>query len=197
MWIEISTKRKERHSHKRAWFGQSGKTNSMQKEVWQDVLQNTFGAIRLHCGSNNNPSVGQSVDSLKTLIISGLACRDLLNPNCKDDGATLLDNLHSCLKPSVVSSPSQSISHDRQTTDYVLYIVHANEAQEGVRTAMCAGDIKMFLVAYVSGLIARRLLCNGSCDACKACLISEIPSTTDVYRLQAVQQYCTVCYISN
>jgi hypothetical protein len=56
-----------------------------------------------------------------------------------------------------------------------------NEAQEGVRIAMCAGDVKMFSVAYVSGFIARRLLRNGSCDACKACLISEIPSTTDIY----------------
>ena len=33
----------------------------------QDALENTFGgAIRLHCGSNNNPSVGQFVDSLKS-----------------------------------------------------------------------------------------------------------------------------------
>jgi len=39
----------------------------------------------------------------------------------------------------------------------------------------------MFSVAYVSGFIARRLLRIGSCEACKACLISEIPSTTDVY----------------
>jgi len=137
------------------------------------VLENTFGAICLHCGSNNNPSIGQFV------IISGLALRGLLN--CEDHGATLLDNLHSCLKPSVVSSPSQSISHDRETTDDVLYIVHVNEAQEGVRTATCAGDVKMFSVAYVSGFIARHLLCNGSCDACKACLISETPPTTNVY----------------
>jgi len=47
--------------------------------------------------------------------------------------------------------------------------------------AMCAGDVKMFSVAYVNGFIARHLLCNGSCDVCKACLISEIPSTTNVY----------------
>jgi len=46
---------------------------------------------------------------------------------------------------------------------------------------MCAGDVKMFSVAYVTGFIARCLLHNGSCDACKACLISEIPLTTDVY----------------
>ena len=46
---------------------------------------------------------------------------------------------------------------------------------------MCAGEVEMFSVAYVSGFIARHMLCNGSCDACKACLISETPSTTDVY----------------
>ena len=73
------------------------------------MLENTFGAICLHCGSNNNPSFGQFLVALKTVIISGLACRGLLNPNCEDDdGATLLDNLHSCIKTSVVSSPSVS-----------------------------------------------------------------------------------------
>ena len=46
---------------------------------------------------------------------------------------------------------------------------------------MHAGDVKMLVVAYVSGFIARRLLRNGSCDACKACLTSEAPSPTDVY----------------
>jgi len=135
----------------------------------------------LHGKSNNNSSFGQFVDAHKTVIISGLACRGLLNPNSEDDGATLLDNLHSCLKPSVVSSPSQSIRHDRETTDDVLYIVYMNKAQEVVCTAMCAGDVKMSSVAYVSGFIARHLLRNGSCDACKAYLISEISSKTNVY----------------
>ena len=88
------------------------------------MLQNKFSAIFLHCLSNNNPSVGQFVDALKTVIISGLACRGLFNPNSDDDGATLQDNLHSCLKPSVVSSPSQSISHDRETTDIVHVTKH-------------------------------------------------------------------------
>jgi hypothetical protein len=91
------------------------------------VRQNTFGAIRLHCRSNINPSVGQSVDALKTVIVSGLAFRGLLNPNLEDDGATLLDNLHSSLKSSVVSAPSQSLSHDRHTTDDVPYIVHVHK----------------------------------------------------------------------
>ena len=84
-------------------------------------------------------------------------------------------------KPSVVPSPSQSISHDREITDDVAHIFYMNEAQEVAHMAMWNGDMKMFSVAYVSGFIARSLLCNGSCDACKACLIYETPSTTYVY----------------
>jgi len=59
-----------------------------------------------------------------------------------------------------------------ETTD-VLYIVDMNEAQEWVCTAIRVDDVKMLSVAYVNGFIGRHLLCNGSCDACKACLISE------------------------
>jgi hypothetical protein len=86
----------------------------------QDAFENTFVAIRLHCGSNNNPSVGQFVDALKTGIVNGIAYRGLLDPNSEDDGAALLDNLHSFLMSPSVSSPSQSTSHDRETT----YDVH-------------------------------------------------------------------------
>ena len=49
----------------------------------------------------------------------------------------------------------------------------------------------MFSVAYVSAFIARHMLCNGSCDACKACLICETPSKTDVY-IGLKQCSCTV-----
>ena len=54
-------------------------------ETWslnQDPLENTFGVIHLHCGSNNNPTVGQFVDALKTSIINGLAYKGLLNAKC-------------------------------------------------------------------------------------------------------------------
>jgi len=54
----------------------------------------------------------------------------------------------------------------------------------------------MLPVAYVSGFIARHVLCKGSCDACKACLISEAPSPTGLHKLQGVQQYSTVSYLS-
>ena len=42
-------------------------------------LENTFGVIRLHCGSNNSPTVGQFVDALKTNNINDLAFTDLRN----------------------------------------------------------------------------------------------------------------------
>jgi hypothetical protein len=42
----------------------------------QDALENTFDAIRLHCGSNNGPS-----NALKTVIINGLAYRSLYGTN--------------------------------------------------------------------------------------------------------------------
>jgi hypothetical protein len=41
----------------------------------QDPLENTFGVIRLHCGSNSNQTVGQFINALKTIIINGLDFR--------------------------------------------------------------------------------------------------------------------------
>jgi hypothetical protein len=92
----------------------------------QDALENTFGAIHLHCGSNNNPFVGQFVNDLKPVIINVLTFRCLLYSNCKNDGTTVLDNLHFFLKTSCVSSSSPSTSHDRETANDVPYIVHMN-----------------------------------------------------------------------
>jgi hypothetical protein len=125
----------------------------------QDALENTFGAIFLHCGSNNYPTVGQIVDALKIVIVNSLAYRGLLDPNCKDDGATLLDNMHSFLRPSSVSSPSLSTSHERDTTDNVPFIAHGKRAQQEVRD----GDTKVLSIAYVSGFIARCVLPDGTC----------------------------------
>ena len=136
----------------------------------------------MHCGSYSNPSAGQFVDALKTVIINGLAYRSLYGTNCEDDGASLLDKLHSFLKPSSASSTSPSTSHDRETTDSVPDIVHiGKEVQRGVIAAVRACDIKVFSVGYVSGFIAKRLLNNSNCDICKKCLISEVPSPLDTY----------------
>ena len=137
----------------------------------QDALENAFGAIRLHCGANNNPSVGQFVGALKTAIITGLVYRNTYGTNRGDDGVSLLDKLHSVLKPSSASSTSPSTSHCSETTDSFTGIVHTGkEAQRGVSAAVRACDMKTFSVAHVSGIIAKHLLSNNYCDICKKCL---------------------------
>jgi hypothetical protein len=55
------------------------------------------------------------------------------------------------------------------------------EAQQGESKAIRVGDMATLSIAYVSGFIARRLLCNSNCDACKAFLIYETPSPSDVF----------------
>jgi len=69
----------------------------------QDPLENTFGVIRLHCGSNSNPTVGQFVDALKTGIINGLVYTSLCNADCEGDDTELLDDQRSLLKESSAS----------------------------------------------------------------------------------------------
>jgi hypothetical protein len=56
----------------------------------QDPLENTSGVIRLHCGSNNNPTAGQFADALKASIINGIAYTGLRNASCEGDDAELL-----------------------------------------------------------------------------------------------------------
>ena len=47
--------------------------------------------------------------------------------------------------------------------------------------AVGACDTKMFSVAYAGCFIAKCLLNNSNCDICKKCLISDVPSTLDIY----------------
>ena len=84
----------------------------------QNALEKTFGTNHLHCVFNSNQSVGQFVDALKIVIINGLAYKSQYVTNCEDDGASLLDKVHSFLKPSNTST-SPLTSHDSETTDSV------------------------------------------------------------------------------
>jgi len=86
----------------------------------------------LHCGSNNNPSVGQFAVVLKTVFINGLVYRNLYCTDCEDDGASLLDKLHSFLKPSKATSASPLTIHDSKPTDTVptLFILEKKQNVE-------------------------------------------------------------------
>jgi hypothetical protein len=83
---------------------------------------NTFGVIRLYCGSNDNPTVGQFVDVLKTSIISGLAFGGLCGTNCEDDDAAVLDILQLLLGAPDVASRNPSTSHGKRTSETVLRV---------------------------------------------------------------------------
>ncbi|PNF15445.1 hypothetical protein B7P43_G18116, partial [Cryptotermes secundus] len=148
----------------------------------QDPLENTFGTIRLNCGSNNIPTVGQFVHALKTSIINGLAFRELGETNCDDNGATLLDNLQSLFRAPEAASRNPSTSHDRETPAGVPESFHvAQQVQMDMSPAVPAGDMEMFSVTYVSGSIARQVLRGVSCDACKTCLTSEVLLSANVF----------------
>jgi len=144
----------------------------------QDPLENTFGVIRLHCGSNNNTTVGQFADALKASIINGLAYTGLRNANCEGDDTELLDNLHSFLKESSASRPNPSTSHGRETIHDGL---SASRIAEQVEREVNDVDMGLFSVAYVSGFIARHVLRAVRCDDCKACLTSPVMMSTNAF----------------
>jgi len=95
-------------------FKRAGLDYLETRSLNQDPLENTFGVIHLCCCSNNNPTVGQFVDALKTSIISGLVHTVLRNANCEGDDIELLDILHFFLKESCASPPNPSTSHGRE-----------------------------------------------------------------------------------
>ena len=140
----------------------------------QDPLENTFGVIRLHFDSNNNPNVGQFVDALKTSIINGLGYTGLHNAKCEGDDTENLVNLHSFLKESRASPQNPSTSHGRETFHDGLRGCHIAEQMQWELNDV---DMDLFSVAYISGFIARHVLRAVRCDDCKTRLTSPVMST--------------------
>jgi hypothetical protein len=90
----------------------------------QDSLGDTFGAIYWHYGSKNSPVVGQTVKNPKTSIISAFDFRGLQHV-----GTTLQDNLHSLLR-TLDASPNTSTTHSNEIPDDVHNNVHVAEQAE-------------------------------------------------------------------
>ena len=148
------------------------------QSLYQDPLENTFGVIRLHCGSNNKPIVGQCVDALKISIINGLVYTGLRNANCEGDGTELLDNLHSLLKESCASPLNPSTIHGKKTLHDGLSSSHiAGQVQQEVNDV----DMDLFSVACVSGFIARHVLRAVRCDDCRTCFTVPVILSTKAF----------------
>jgi hypothetical protein len=117
--------------------------------LFDDPLVNTFGAFHTYCGLNNNQTVGQFVDDLKTSITNGLAVRGLCGNNYEDDGATLMDNLKSLLR----APDASPLSHGKEHTDDFPESFHvAQKLWKDIGAPLHAGDMGIFSVAYVRGV---------------------------------------------
>jgi hypothetical protein len=58
-----------------------------------------------------------------------------------------------------------ALSHSKETRDVPESFHVVQQVQKDIGAAVHAGDIEVFSVAYVSGSIARQVLCGVSCDA--------------------------------
>jgi hypothetical protein len=141
-------------------------------------FENTFSVICLHCGSNNNPTVGQFGDALKTSINNGLDFRDLNNTNHEDNKTELLDYLHSLLEEYYIYIPHPSTNHGIGTGDAVA--IHVAEQVQEEEVLNC--EMKLLSVAYIIGFIARHVLPGINCDDCKACLTSPVLLGTTAFK---------------
>jgi hypothetical protein len=131
----------------------------LTRNLNQEPLENTFGAIHSYYCSNNNPTVGHFVDALKTSIINGPAFRGLCETNCEDDGATLLDNLQSLFRAPDVASRNPSTSRGKETPDTVPESFHvAHQVQKDICAAVQTGDMEVFSVAYVCCYACKTLI---------------------------------------
>ena len=127
------------------------------RSLSQDALENTFGVINLHCGSNNNPTVGQFVDALKTCTIIGIAYTGLCNAMCEGDDTELQNNLYSFAKGSCASPLDSSTSHGRETLHDGLSGCHIAEQ---VQWELNAVDMDLLLSSICQWL---------HCDAFVTC----------------------------
>jgi hypothetical protein len=90
----------------------------------------------------------------------------------------VLDKLQSLFRGPDASPPKPftgNVTENRHDATDSFHV--AEQVQENVNAAVCAGDMEVFSVAYVSGFNARQLLRGVDCDARKTCVISQVIST--------------------
>lgn len=122
----------------------------------QDPLENLFGCIRGHCGSNPNPNVPQFIAALKTSIINNLKYKCGVK-NCEDDTNSLLTNMTTYLKTDTHTSTSINMSYDMPDDNTIVSDAESDEMQA---------------CAYVCGFIFKKIK-NNSCKFCKIIMVSN------------------------
>ena len=93
----------------------------------------------------------QCVHVLKTIIISVLSFRALINTNCEDGKNELRDNLHSYIEESHASLTLPSTNQGTGKDDVVpIYVAEQVQQEEALNC-----DMKLLAVTYDGGFIAR------------------------------------------
>ncbi|XP_059046613.1 uncharacterized protein LOC131842112 [Achroia grisella] len=124
----------------------------------QDPLENCFGCIRYHCGSNTNPTISQFVAGIKTAIITNLR-HSGQNTNCEDDSATLANNLLPFLTSNLEQEQQTYTEHTVSADNVETLLANTVEAMD---QATPEGQA----CAYICGFIFKKLRHN----ECKDCL---------------------------
>jgi hypothetical protein len=80
------------------------------------------------------------------------------------------------------ASRNPSTSHGKETPGDGPENFHVvQQVQKDICSAVYAGNMEVFSVAYVSGTISRQVLRGVSCDACRTCLTSEVLLPANVF----------------
>lgn len=131
----------------------------------QDPLENCFGCIRYHCGSNDNPNVIQFISGIKTAIISNLRNTGH-RTNCEADTAVLNDNLSTFL----LSSSDQSDKQPDKCTESIPLEINLDQVLADATEAVDQATPEAQACAYVCGFIFKKLKSNKCANCLKAFL---------------------------
>lgn len=151
---------------------EAGYNNLETRNLNQDPLENLFGVIRLNCGSNRNPTIEQFVDALKCSIVNSFAFKNLIDSNCEEDGANMLDNLHSLI-PDDESAVLPTSSHDNATVVTSEYLDQITRQVQSTDVTGVVSDLASYAEANFSSSIAKQLLKHNTCAECKETLTTE------------------------
>lgn len=146
-----------------------GKVNSTFKflslrNINQDPLECTFGAIRSHGVRNINPTTIQFVGSFKTLLINNFSSIKSIG-NCEiDETGDVLDNLKQIL---MVDEKVKSINTFYKNENSFILPVFEHNIYNYSTTYI--GDMT---IGYVTGYLAQSIIkINKQCKICKNILI--------------------------
>ncbi|KAJ8972834.1 hypothetical protein NQ317_001094, partial [Molorchus minor] len=129
------------------------------------------------CGSSDNPTAVQFAASLKTQILNGLTREKVIGSNCEEDDLNLLSDLTQILTVDEHQEAAPTTAEnvgDKPT-------LHPHIISDDIKRAVEEGATSTLSVAYVSGFIAKILLRNLDCTACRQQLLSSSESPHNLF----------------